>query len=1773
MANVFTETFNNPGSYDNQPTFETGTISPAADPADVSSPPDWGVETFEVDGTGEARFSVPSTDDAWFTVDVIVEEFTGTNGQGYLFAGIAGPALANRVHLQVIHLSGEPTLRAIVYHDGSANNILGPPAKLGQLYRNEVKWDDFTDTWSWWVNGVQFGSGTLAGHGSGIEQLRIGHYNGVSDIAKTKIDFLHIDNQQFTQHSPVLQPAHFDFPGLTGHALEIADNVAISTLTGTTAVDLRAFVSAASYTPSVDSRSLIEKFAGGQNTFLFRIEQTTGIPTLWYSTNGTDAASIAGTVAVPQQDGLPIALRVVFEPDIAGVSRRATYYWKPWWLVAIGGLTDNSGWIVLEEVNAGGAISINDGGGPVSFGSRADVHDDFFEGGYYEAAMINHTTGEVVVHVVADDYTGGGSFVDRSAYQHTITVEGDDLVFSPTWNPGNYATISDHFTMVRALYHAAAFIEVGNDNPLANLGMTPEPLQLGGTSGAGDGDEPPHVEWQGQQTAYIPAGAAGNYLTTLDDPLLDQSDNLRARVHVRPLVQSVTEGLMGKYEPGGDERSWYLKKTASNFLQLQFSTDGTAGGLLSAQSQIEHTLGNDQEGYFEFDFVGGDVTFTQIIGGIATDLGTDTAHTGETIYVGTAPIRLGSGEQGNQNFEGHFFDAQMWDDGVLVYDANIIDATEPATGSFPDRASGLDVTWSRAATGRKTALVTQSAFMHDNASDYLTVLNLNADYAIDAGEPMTAAMVVVANDFSGSHVYVDTKGGFAASPAGWQMHDTLTDGSLRVGIADGTIDLEATVDAAMVAFQTHGIGMVRDKVADALTGYVDDIAGTPVTDTTTADLHSGGTDRFDIGRILNAADWADGLSIAKFFVLDALTDAEMATLLTEELPHFRASRAQGSLSVVEGIPEAIEPGSAATLTITVNDPDGNQVTRGGDLVRVVVTGRNPTTVIATDNLDGTYTAAYSPAAAGFDTLTVSVNGATVAGGARFVQVRLVGVQPAHVFFDGTPGNGLSIASHPDIEITSLDARFTMLSHDWLALGQADAQVIGKRATSTSFAFQVQDDGATGLRLQTNINGVWAAARAITQLTITDGTAYEFRTTYDENTGLVQYLVRVGFTVDPWLVVGEDAVSFSPGPILHTVSNSIDIGAQGSVLTTGPVTGGQLVSVQVDNGEGGQRVVDWHAEDYDEATGVFTDRARGVEVTQRGDSWVFRPAWDADLAPVAATAQQLMTAASGVGLYGGGANPEPDLTGNDNHAQYGASATPGQSDEPSAPVYQGVKGVTGFSEAGNWIQFTDTDAAFDPGAGEDLFFWAEIVIPATPAVTSVIMGHYAHPTTGYAMQVLNTGVMQILWADGTVNFSNTNISLSDFGEVGERVAIGFSIDIDDGNSGHVERWFRSYDRGETWELVDEDTKPTAVAGIGNNSSVWRIGNFGVGGLPEQILAAGVRFGNNRPDDPTAEPKTFEWFADDDVEPYTSTAPSRVGGLTGTYTYAASGQVLAVVDRPLWHFDDTAKHFVIPHSTALNPGSGDFTVLATIRVNTAGGGNSVSSKRATGGDFEGWEVDANVTAAEPTVDDGPAGSVSDQNTAGGNLANKTHVVGMRINRTANTVEGIRVVDGVFRVTAVAEDISGLTAIDGVVAMLIGKRDTDFFQGVIIDHATFGYALTGGQIAAYASEMERFKTVADTTTAAVAGWDHQTVAVGDFSQSLLPAGKRRNVTLQNADAANDVFLHFGGGQVMLNQGYRLEAGETLQLLEAEGDNTRDTIKATAEGTGAKVLVTVLN
>lgn len=110
-------------------------------------------------------------------------------------------------------------------------------------------------------------------------------------------------------------------------------------------------------------------------------------------------------------------------------------------------------------------------------------------------------------------------------------------------------------------------------------------------------------------------------------------------------------------------------------------------------------------------------------------------------------------------------------------------------------------------------------------------------------------------------------------------------------------------------------------------------------------------------------------------------------------------------------------GMPTVLTVETRDASGRRVTTGGASVTVGVSGANTASPAVTDNLDGTYTASYTPTVVGTDFVTIRLEGEEIAGSPFTSEARSL---PARIVInDGnnqTAPAGSAVPTPPSVKV-------------------------------------------------------------------------------------------------------------------------------------------------------------------------------------------------------------------------------------------------------------------------------------------------------------------------------------------------------------------------------------------------------------------------------------------------------------------------------------------------------------------------------------------------------------------------------------------------------------------------------------------------------------------------------------------------------------------------------------------------------------------------------------
>ncbi|HWP36325.1 MAG TPA: invasin domain 3-containing protein, partial [Gemmatimonadales bacterium] len=221
---------------------------------------------------------------------------------------------------------------------------------------------------------------------------------------------------------------------------------------------------------------------------------------------------------------------------------------------------------------------------------------------------------------------------------------------------------------------------------------------------------------------------------------------------------------------------------------------------------------------------------------------------------------------------------------------------------------------------------------------------------------------------------------------------TLTaDTTSGTATLSGTVNTLPITEAATVTFTPGAASGATTTIAATPSAITADGAATATVTVTVRDAHgnlrTAGGDTValitTLGTLSTVSDNRNGTYTA---TLTADTTSGTATLsgtvntlpITEAATVTFTPGAASASQTTATVPDGTA-GQLTTITVQARDEFGNDLTLGGDIVVVMITGTNPDTLSATDNDDGTYTANYTPSLPGIDAITITLNGREISG--------------------------------------------------------------------------------------------------------------------------------------------------------------------------------------------------------------------------------------------------------------------------------------------------------------------------------------------------------------------------------------------------------------------------------------------------------------------------------------------------------------------------------------------------------------------------------------------------------------------------------------------------------------------------------------------------------------------------------------------------------------------------------------------------------------------------
>jgi hypothetical protein len=329
-----------------------------------------------------------------------------------------------------------------------------------------------------------------------------------------------------------------------------------------------------------------------------------------------------------------------------------------------------------------------------------------------------------------------------------------------------------------------------------------------GSTGGTDTNDVQVLPHGGTNYLYLP-GVVTNYATAPDLAAYTPAASLDVRIAVAMDVVSGTQAFVGHYTAGGTDRSWLFMYTGTN-VSLYLSTDGLTATQFTPSVSPTIVAGTVTLLQATWTASPAEVKFFQKAtteGAAANDLAVDTGWTqvGSTITASVPTVSLASstanlvvGAQSSINqLAGRVYRTQVRVGGTTVYDANFTALTSGAATSFTESsANAATVTINRAATGRKSTVVTRPTWLF-GTDDYLQV----SDHPLlnfDATQDLTVVAALAQWGTPAAFARMVTKRQGGGTSVGWSLVDNnvALEGSMYVG--DGAAGASA-VGATLVA--------------------------------------------------------------------------------------------------------------------------------------------------------------------------------------------------------------------------------------------------------------------------------------------------------------------------------------------------------------------------------------------------------------------------------------------------------------------------------------------------------------------------------------------------------------------------------------------------------------------------------------------------------------------------------------------------------------------------------------------------------------------------------------------------------------------------------------------------------------------------------------------------------------------------------------------------------------------------------------------------------------
>lgn len=582
-------------------------------------------------------------------------------------------------------------------------------------------------------------------------------------------------------------------------------------------IDIRVKVALNDWTPGA-----INGIAG-KSSYLLTIG-TNGRPIYTFH-NGTTFVGSTCDAAPVIVDGTALWVRVTHDVD-DGAGNNVIKFWTS---------SDGVSWTQLgTTITTVGTVTRRDDAGALALGMDTNGTSNPMSGKYWQVQIRNN---------ILDDGTG--------------------IVFN-----ADFTNLADGATSFTESSSNAATVTINSTSPA-------------------DTNDPTYLEYTGTKYAYLP-GVAGNNITTPDSVPLSITGDIELRVKIAmDAFPGSTQHIFSKGNSGSaGAGSYLLLITGGGSLQLTIIPPVDIG--VTATSTAAITLGDISVGVeiaATWRASDGRVQFftRPLTGGAFTQLGTDRTIAVASILDTNLALGIGTRSAGDSALACRLYGAQVYNGigGTLVFDWNANNATAPYATMTESSANAATVTFNRAATGKKLAVVDRTTLLF-GTDDYLEVQN-QANINFSETDNLTAVAVVRvygSQSGNGGGVFVKRAniGGIGGGISGY-INTIRSNRTLYSVVADATVRPIATSTAALSEGVIGAVTLQRSVTADTVDGAVDSAFGAPQTDTTTTTLLN--TLSLFIGKSTADTAYLDGEIVGLALFRKALTPAQLLQVKTE----------------------------------------------------------------------------------------------------------------------------------------------------------------------------------------------------------------------------------------------------------------------------------------------------------------------------------------------------------------------------------------------------------------------------------------------------------------------------------------------------------------------------------------------------------------------------------------------------------------------------------------------------------------------------------------------------------------------------------------------------------------------------------------------------------------------------------------------------------------------------------------------------------------------------